>query len=105
MVVGDTNQLPPTSFFRKTIEDDAVLDESILGMANGVVRPARRLRWHYRSKHSGLIAFSNQYIYDNDLIVFSADQPPKAASPFPTRPMPLNWPAGNGSFWEIESVA
>lgn len=76
MVVGDTNQLPPTSFFRKMIEDedldedDAVLDESILEMANGVFRPARRLRWHYRSKHSGLIAFSNQHIYDNDLIVF-----------------------------------
>jgi very-short-patch-repair endonuclease len=76
MVVGDTNQLPPTSFFRKMIEDedvdedDAVLDESILEMANGVFRPARRLRWHYRSKHSGLIAFSNEHVYDNDLIVF-----------------------------------
>jgi len=76
MVVGDTNQLPPTSFFRKMIEDedveddDAVLEESILEMANGVFRPARRLRWHYRSKHSGLISFSNQHIYDNDLIVF-----------------------------------
>jgi hypothetical protein len=76
MVVGDTNQLPPTSFFRKMIEDDevdedeAVLDESILELANGVFRPARRLRWHYRSKHSGLISFSNQHIYDNDLIVF-----------------------------------
>ena len=76
MVVGDTNQLPPTSFFRKMIEDDdldeddAVLDESILEMANGVFRPARRLRWHYRSKHSALIQFSNQHIYDNDLIVF-----------------------------------
>ncbi|WP_158672361.1 MULTISPECIES: DUF4011 domain-containing protein [Devosia] len=76
MVVGDTNQLPPTSFFRKMIEDEdldedeAVLDESILEMANGVFRPARRLRWHYRSKHSALIQFSNQHIYDNDLIVF-----------------------------------
>ena len=76
MVVGDTNQLPPTSFFRKLIDDDevdedeAVLDESILELANGVFRPARRLRWHYRSRHSGLISFSNQHIYDNDLIVF-----------------------------------
>jgi len=76
MVVGDTNQLPPTSFFRKMIEDDevddddAVLEESILELANGVFRPARRLRWHYRSKHSGLISFSNQHIYDNNLIVF-----------------------------------
>lgn len=76
MVVGDTNQLPPTSFFRKMIEDedldedDAVLDESILEMANGVFRPARRLRWHYRSKHSGLIAFCNRHVYDDNLVVF-----------------------------------
>ena len=76
VIVGDTNQLPPTSFFRTMIEDDdvdeddAVLDESILEMANGVFRPARRLRWHYRSKHSGLIAFSNRHIYSSDLIVF-----------------------------------
>ncbi|MFB3041173.1 MAG: hypothetical protein ACE1ZS_05105, partial [Candidatus Poribacteria bacterium] len=40
MVVGDTNQLPPTSFFRKMIddedadEDETVLDESILEMSN-----------------------------------------------------------------------
>jgi superfamily I DNA and/or RNA helicase len=51
-------------------EDEAVLDELILEMANGIFRPARRLRWHYRSKHSALIQFSNQHIYDNDLIVF-----------------------------------
>jgi len=76
MVVGDTNQLPPTSFFRKMLDDDdadedeTVLDESILEMANGAFRPARRLRWHYRSRHSALIRFSNEHVYDNDLIVF-----------------------------------
>lgn len=76
MVVGDTNQLPPTTFFRKMLDDDeanedeVVLDESILEMANGVFRPARRLRWHYRSRHSSLIGFSNKNVYDNDLIVF-----------------------------------
>jgi very-short-patch-repair endonuclease len=76
VVVGDTNQLPPSSFFRKMIdeeeadEDDAVLNESILEMANATFRPARRLRWHYRSRHSGLIKFSNRLIYNDDLIVF-----------------------------------
>jgi superfamily I DNA and/or RNA helicase len=76
MVVGDTNQLPPTSFFRKMIEDDdldedeTVLDESVLEMANASFRPARRLRWHYRSQHSGLIRFSNDMVYDNDLVIF-----------------------------------
>lgn len=76
VVVGDTNQLPPSSFFRKMIddedadEDEAVLSESILEMANATFRPARRLRWHYRSRHSGLIKFSNKLVYNDDLIVF-----------------------------------
>ena len=76
VVVGDTNQLPPSSFFRKMIddeeadEDDAVLNESILEMANATFRPARRLRWHYRSRHSALIRFSNSLVYNDDLIVF-----------------------------------
>jgi very-short-patch-repair endonuclease len=76
MVVGDTNQLPPTNFFKTVIddeeadEDEAVLNESILEMANATFRPARRLRWHYRSRHSGLIKFSNRLVYDDDLIVF-----------------------------------
>jgi len=74
MVVGDTKQLPPTSFFKKFIDndedDDSVTEESILEMANSVFRPSRRLRWHYRSKDPSLIAFSNKYVYDNDLIVF-----------------------------------
>lgn len=76
VVVGDTNQLPPSSFFKKMIdddeadEDDAVLNESILEMANATFRPARRLRWHYRSRHSGLIKFSNRLVYNDDLIVF-----------------------------------
>jgi len=41
-----------------------------LEMANAALRPARRLRWHYRSRHSALIAFSNHFVYDNDLVVF-----------------------------------
>jgi very-short-patch-repair endonuclease len=76
MVVGDTNQLPPSSFFKSLFddeeadEDETVLNESILEMANATFRPARRLRWHYRSRHSGLIKFSNRLVYDDDLIVF-----------------------------------
>jgi len=76
MIVGDTNQLPPSNFFKKYIdetdddEDEIVAEESILEMANAVFRPARRLRWHYRSRHPGLIAFSNKYVYGNDLIIF-----------------------------------
>lgn len=75
LIVGDTNQLPPTSFFKKFIsneddDEDSVTEESILEIANNAFRPARRLRWHYRSRHSSLIAFSNKYIYDNDLTIY-----------------------------------
>ena len=76
IVVGDTNQLPPTSFFRRIVDDEeadedvSVLDESILEMANAAFRPSRRLRWHYRSRHSALIKFSNHLVYNDDLIVF-----------------------------------
>ena len=78
MVVGDTNQLPPTSFFSRLLETDdesedgAPVEESILEVANGAFRPARRLRWHYRSRHSALIQFCNREIYDNGLVVFPA---------------------------------
>jgi superfamily I DNA and/or RNA helicase len=79
VVVGDTNQLPPTSFFRKTIdeededEDVTTLEESILELANNAFRPKRRLQWHYRSRHSSLINFSNKLIYDDELIVFPSN--------------------------------
>ncbi len=80
MVVGDTNQLPPTGFFRKVLDDDEadedekVTEESILEMANASFKPARRLRWHYRSRNSGLIAFSNKHVYNNDLVIFPSAQ-------------------------------
>ncbi len=77
MIVGDTNQLPPSNFFQKMLDDgegeddDALVDEeSILEIANSRFRPARRLRWHYRSQHSGLIRFSNELVYHNDLVIF-----------------------------------
>jgi hypothetical protein len=77
MVVGDTNQLPPSNFFGKMFapqdnadEDEGVVDESILEMANKVFLPARRLSWHYRSRHESLIAFSNRYVYNNKLVIF-----------------------------------
>lgn len=77
MIVGDTQQLPPTNFFHKNIADtaddeesDAVTEESVLEMANSAFRPRRMLTWHYRSRHSGLIRFSNNVIYRDGLTVF-----------------------------------
>ena len=79
VVVGDPNQLPPTTFFDKfgetQDEDDtkgqaALMQESILDVCMGHFRPVRTLRWHYRSQHESLIAFSNARFYRNNLIVF-----------------------------------
>ena len=76
VVVGDTKQLPPTSFFQKMIDDSDVDEdtredsESILDMANTSFRPVRQLRWHYRSRHSALIRFSNKWMYDDKLTIF-----------------------------------
>ncbi len=79
VIVGDTNQLPPSNFFKKLLdapddeeeqEFDNVTEESVLELANSMFRPARRLRWHYRSQHSALIQFSNMHVYDFHLQIF-----------------------------------
>jgi very-short-patch-repair endonuclease len=79
VIVGDPMQLPPTSFFNRIAPTDgddgegnqsvAADSESILDVASAVYTSVRRLRWHYRSQHESLIAFSNQEFY-GDLIVF-----------------------------------
>ena len=78
VVVGDTKQLPPTSFFDRLAagdDDDEERSEtadleSILGMFCAQGAPERMLRWHYRSRHESLIAVSNHEFYDNKLVVF-----------------------------------
>jgi very-short-patch-repair endonuclease len=78
IIVGDPKQLPPTSFFSSSGNDDeddltpeahkdleSVLDE----LLSNQVRH-KRLQWHYRSRHEGLIAFSNRQYYENDLLTF-----------------------------------
>ncbi len=76
VVVGDPKQLPPTSFFQKIInnddDDDVVALEESESILEAVIPmfKNRRLRWHYRSRHESLIAFSNYRFYDSDLILF-----------------------------------
>ncbi|PMG64365.1 DUF3320 domain-containing protein [Vibrio lentus] len=78
IVVGDTKQMPPTSFFGKqlVLDDDEAEEsltadmESILGMFLASGTPEKMLKWHYRSRHESLIAVSNQEFYDNKLMIF-----------------------------------
>jgi hypothetical protein len=96
VIVGDQMQLPPTPFFQKlslgeTTEDEEFAEEtkqdSVLEAAAGRFYPSRRLRWHYRSEHESLIAFSNREFYQNGLTVFPSpffDHPDYGVSFVPT---------------------
>ena len=74
IVVGDSKQMPPTSFFSSTQvdEEEANIDdmESILDDCKTLSLREYYLSWHYRSKHESLIAFSNSQYYDNRLFTF-----------------------------------
>ena len=83
VVVGDRQQLPPTSFFdRLTGVDDAddgdeaeVLGakatemESVLTLCEARGVRQRMLEWHYRSRDPSLIRVSNAEFYDNGLVL------------------------------------
>lgn len=75
VIAGDEKQMPPTSMFSLT-EDDEADDEDIEELTRidlrathllewGKPRMASEwLRWHYRSVHDALINFSNYAYYD-----------------------------------------
>jgi hypothetical protein len=82
VVVGDSRQMPPTSFAEPSAggEDDAADllgttvedEESILSECVQARVPRQWLSWHYRSQDESLIAFSNTNYYDNRLSSFPA---------------------------------
>jgi predicted DNA-binding WGR domain protein len=82
IVVGDEMQLPPTSFFMASREEE---EDEFAGDENGQLVPfeldgnsflnhaARNLPscmlgWHYRSQSEALISFSNHAFYDGHLL-------------------------------------
>ena len=76
IVVGDSKQMPPTSFFVKTLSDDDEYSveyermkdlDSILDDCETIGLPSTRLNWHYRSNNESLIAFSNRKYYNHRL--------------------------------------
>jgi len=77
IIMGDTRQLPPTTFFDASVENEEDEDElystigieSILEHAK-VTLQTKMLKWHYRSRHDSLIAVSNKEFYNNELFVY-----------------------------------
>ena len=74
VIVGDPKQMPPTNFFAGKYEDMENYDledlESILDDCEVIGMPNTSLRWHYRSRHESLIAFSNRNYYGNGMFTF-----------------------------------
>nr|MCR5335844.1 DUF4011 domain-containing protein [Synergistes sp.] len=74
VIVGDPNQMPPTSFFAVNMADEDNLEEedleSVLDDCIALGMPQTHLLWHYRSRHESLIAFSNYRFYENRLRTF-----------------------------------
>lgn len=80
VVVGDSKQLPPTSFFDTMVVGEDLADEetgtaisdieSVLGLFCSRGAHQRMLRWHYRSRHESLITGSNHLFYEDKLVVF-----------------------------------
>lgn len=74
VIVGDPNQMPPTSFFAGNTIDEDNLDledlDSILDDCLALGMPSTHLQWHYRSRHESLIAFSNNEFYESSMLTF-----------------------------------
>lgn len=94
MVVGDTRQLPPSSFFRSGNREAETIDgasfNSFLEAAKTCF-PSQPLNWHYRSQHPDLVALSNAYFYHGNLSVFPCHPLPK---------FPLKWTFVEDGVWE-----
>ena len=92
VIVGDSEQMPPTNVARVSSshdedEEDSELveqiveknSESILSLANDSNIPDVMLKWHYRSADESLIAFSNKRYYKNELSTFPSPTSERAS--------------------------
>jgi hypothetical protein len=94
VIAGDSEQLPPTTFFATDTEADVEGDEmanasaltsgleSLLDVASALLPPGF-LRWHYRSLDERLVGFSNSHFYENTLTTFPSPQVLGSASTDP----------------------
>ncbi|MDQ1551934.1 MAG: hypothetical protein QOD50_1356, partial [Actinomycetota bacterium] len=101
VVVGDSKQMPPTSFAEASaavdedeeynpdivVDEESILTECVQGQV-----PRQWLSWHYRSQDEALITFSNYHYYEGRLASFPA-------------PLPANAPAVSGHGISLVRVA
>lgn len=107
IIVGDSQQMPPTSMFAvsNTTDDDEPLDDDMLPvptdmesiLTEGVESrlPRLLLSWHYRSRDESLIAFSNRTYYDNRLSSFPTPPQQDAESAVSLRNVHGTWEGGH----------
>ncbi|WP_368496873.1 DUF4011 domain-containing protein [Herbiconiux sp. A18JL235] len=81
VVVGDSKQMPPSSFGETALDADDEVElsaevvqdeESILSECVQSQVPSKWLSWHYRSQDESLISFSNHHYYESRLSSFPA---------------------------------
>jgi hypothetical protein len=108
LIAGDDQQMPPSHFFRAAAEDEPEDDEdegallashSLLALGR-VAFPGTTLRWHYRSQHEALIAFSNAAFYGGRLITA-----PRLHETARERAEGLRWEAVEGRWREQQNEA
>jgi hypothetical protein len=100
IIVGDSKQMPPSQRIGTRSSDGTgegedgepvVADlESILEECRESNLPSLMLKCHYRSRHEGLISFSNRYFYESELVTFPA--------PDSETVVPLVWRRVDGQF-------
>ena len=101
LIAGDEKQMPPSHFFQAVDDDpdgdegeEAVLaSQSLLGLAR-IAHANIVLRWHYRSRHESLIAFSNSAYYGRRLL--TAPGTGAATGPFSG----LHWQQLSDGLWQ-----
>lgn len=74
LVFGDLQQLPPSSFFKRTLVNEQLPDHiknsySFLELSSPIFSKTP-MKWHYRSKYQELIQFNNVMMYGGELKVF-----------------------------------
>lgn len=124
VVVGDRQQLPPTSFFDRLVADEdeenhaenggdetaskvtsAVELESILTLCEARGLSARMLEWHYRSRHPSLIEVSNEHFYEGRLVLFPSPSSGKETDGLKVRRVNGSYDRGGKRHNAIEAEA